>query len=70
MLPRGLGLDEGDEVWVILEVVEELVPVLGRGAGVPDHVPEILDAVICQGRDGFLRAGIYADDGAIGVSIR
>jgi hypothetical protein len=47
LLPRGLGLDAGDEVWVIHEVVEELVPFLGRGAGVSDHVPELLGAVIC-----------------------
>jgi hypothetical protein len=46
LLPRRLGLDAGDEVWGIHEVVKELMPGLRRDACGLDHVPEHFDAVV------------------------
>ncbi len=59
-------LDAGDEFRVIDKVVEERVPGFGGDARVPEHVFQFIDTVIGQGGDGVIRAGIDADDRAIG----
>ena len=42
------------------------MPGFGGDARVPEHVFEFADAVIGQGGDGVIRAGIDADDRAVG----
>ena len=54
LLPWCLRLDAGDEIGVMDEVVEELMPSFGSDARGPEHVSEFFDAVVCEGRNGFL----------------
>jgi hypothetical protein len=45
LLPRWLGLDTSDEVFVIDEVVEERVPGLGGDAGCAEHVGQFFKTI-------------------------
>ena len=47
------------------EVVEKGVPGFGGDARVPEHVLQFADAVVGQGGDGLVLAGIDADDRAV-----
>lgn len=66
MLPRRLGLDAGDDIYVIDKVAEKGIPGFGSNARVPEHVFQFVDAVIGQGGDYVIRAGVGADDCAVG----
>ncbi|WP_444667343.1 hypothetical protein [Cereibacter changlensis] len=42
------------------------MPGFGGDAGVPEHVFQFVNAIVGQGGDGLFRAGIDADDRAVG----
>ena len=46
LLPQGLVLDAGDDVWICDEVPEEVVPVFGGTSRTGQHVFDFADAVI------------------------
>lgn len=46
LLPRCLGLEAGGEFGIVDEVIEELVPGLGRETRFAEHVRQLFDAVI------------------------
>lgn len=66
LLPRRLGLDAGDEIGVMDEVVEELMPSFGSDARSHEHFSEFFDAAVSESRNGFFRTGVDADDVAVG----
>lgn len=42
------------------------MPSFGGHARGPEHVSEFFDAAVCESRNGFLRAGVDADDVTVG----
>ena len=46
LLPRWLCLEAGSEVGIVDEVIEKLVPGLGRETGLAEHVSEFIYTVI------------------------
>jgi hypothetical protein len=46
LLTRSLGLEAGGEFGVVDEVIEELLPGLGRETRFAEHVRQLVDAVI------------------------
>src|SRR5579863_8331589 len=61
LLTRRLGLEAGGEFGIVDEVVEELVPGLGREPRFAEHVRQLFDAMIGQRGDGLVRADVDAD---------
>ena len=45
LLPR-LAFEAGGKLGVVNEVIDELVPVLGRATCVAEHVGQLFDAVV------------------------
>ncbi len=53
LLQRRLGLDAGDEVFVVDKVVEERMPGFGGDAGVPEYFFQFVNAIIGQGGEDY-----------------
>lgn len=54
-----------DEQFVVDNAVEEVVPFLGRAAGVFEHLLQFVHAVVCQCGHRFVVSGVHGDDAAV-----
>ncbi len=62
MLPRGICLDACDDLLVEDEAIEELLPFFGRPTRVGQHLPEFVNAIVCQSGCTLVISGHNADD--------
>lgn len=48
LLPRGICLDACGDLFVEDEAIEELLPCFRRPTRVAEHLPEFVNAIVCQ----------------------
>lgn len=65
LLPRRFCFDGSDEQLVVNKAVEEIVPFLGCAAGIFEHLPQFVHAVVCQCGHGFVVSGVHGDDATV-----
>jgi hypothetical protein len=62
LLPGGLRFDGLDDVGVVDEILEELIPLVGRSPSSGDHVAQLVDTIVGKSGATVVRGETDADD--------